>query len=50
MILRFGIPEFEKGKHYSYKKLSDVEAFLIIWHSLIENTLSKKSYNGREKM
>lgn len=48
--LRFGVLEFEKGKYYSSKKLSDVEALLILWHIPNENTSSKKSYSGREKM
>lgn len=50
ITLRFGILEFDEGKKYSYKKLSDIEALLILWHKPIKNISSTVSYSGREKM
>jgi hypothetical protein len=46
--LRFGTLEFEQGKHYSSKKLSDVEALLIILNTPSENTMCRYNYFGRE--
>ena len=48
--VRFGVLEFEQGRHFSSSKLSDVEALLINCHRPLFNSKSMNYYYGRGEL
>lgn len=50
IYVRLGLIKAEPGKRISTKKLSDIEALLIIWHKPIYNTSSYYYYYGRDNL